>query len=90
MEHLKLFWNKLNISQLIQTCNENEHWKELIFLYKQYNQFDNAADCMIEHNTKCWEHNEFKSILMNTNNSQIIYKSIEFYLQFHPLKYRNY
>ncbi|KIY92313.1 clathrin, heavy polypeptide, partial [Monoraphidium neglectum] len=33
MEHLKLFAKRLNIPRLIRVCEEQQHWKELTFLY---------------------------------------------------------
>ena len=36
MEHLKLFAARLNVPQLIRVCEELELWKELTFLYVQY------------------------------------------------------
>ena len=35
MEHLKLFSGKINIPRLIRSCEEQQHWKELTFLYIQ-------------------------------------------------------
>ncbi|KAK7360581.1 hypothetical protein VNO77_02588 [Canavalia gladiata] len=43
MEHVKLFSTRLNIPKLIRACDEQQHWKELTFLYIQYDEFDNAA-----------------------------------------------
>ena len=33
MEHLKLFINRVNIPKLIRICDEQQHWKELAYLY---------------------------------------------------------
>ena len=35
MEHLKLFSTRINIPKLIRTCEAQQHWKELAFLYIQ-------------------------------------------------------
>jgi hypothetical protein len=35
MEHLKLFGKRVNIPRLIRVCEEQEHWKELVYLYIQ-------------------------------------------------------
>jgi clathrin heavy chain len=43
MEHIKLFSTRLNIPKLIQACDEQQHWKELTYLYIQYDEYDNAA-----------------------------------------------
>lgn len=33
MEHLKLFWSRINIPKMIRACEEAHLWPELIFLY---------------------------------------------------------
>ena len=51
MEHIKLFWSKLNIPTLLSSTRENQHWPEAVFLYTHYDQFDNAVDVLIEHSS---------------------------------------
>lgn len=36
MEHLKLFWGRINIPKMIRACEQAHLWPELIFLYCQY------------------------------------------------------
>lgn len=43
LEHLKLFSTRLNIPRLIRVCDEQQHWKELTYLYITYDEYDNAA-----------------------------------------------
>lgn len=62
MEHLKLFGNRLNIPRLIRVCDEQQHWKELSLLYVAYDEYDNAAICMINHSSVAWEHVQFKDV----------------------------
>nr|GMD74471.1 probable leucine-rich repeat receptor-like serine/threonine-protein kinase At3g14840 [Ipomoea batatas] len=38
MEHIKLFSTCLNIPKLIRACDEQQHWKELTYLYIQYDE----------------------------------------------------
>ena len=49
MEHLKLFAARLNIPRLIRACEEQQHWRELVFLYVAYDEYDNAALVMMAH-----------------------------------------
>ena len=60
MEHLKLFSTRINIPKLIRTCEAQQHWKELAFLYIQYDEYDNAATVMMTHSPTAWEHLLFK------------------------------
>merc|ERR1719385_299326 len=43
MEHINLFWSRLNIPTLLQACKDNLHWKETVFLYTHYDAFDQIA-----------------------------------------------
>lgn len=84
MEHLKLFGKRVNIPRLIRVCEEQEHWKELVHLYIQYDEYDNAAHCMMAHSPVAWEHVTFKDVVIKVSNVDVYYKAIRFYLQEHP------
>jgi len=85
MEHIKLFWSRLNIPTLLVACQQNLHWNEAVFLYTHYDQYDNAIDVLINHSAEAWKHDLFKEIIMQVSNSEIYYKTITFYLSEHPL-----
>merc|ERR1719419_417293 len=70
MEHIKLFYSRVNIPTLLQVCKDNLHWREVVFLYTHYDQFDNAVDTMISHSTACWEHEHFKTTVSRVSNSE--------------------
>lgn len=85
MEHIKLFWSRLNIPTLLVACQQNLHWNEAVFLYSHYDQYDNAIDVMIQHSAECWKHPLFKETILQVSNTEIYYRAINFYLQEHPL-----
>lgn len=85
MEHIKLFWSRLNIPTLLGACQENLQWAECVFLYSHYEQHDNAVDVLITHSAECWTHDLFKSTLKQCGNVEIYYKGVDFYLAEHPL-----
>jgi clathrin heavy chain len=85
MEHIKLFWSKVNIPTLLTSCREQMQWKEAIQLLIKYDQFESAADTMIEHSSECWEHDLFKQVVRSTPNSEVFYRAANFYLSEHPL-----
>ena len=85
MEHIKLFWSRLNIPTLLTACQQNLHWNEAVFLYTHYDQYDNAIDLIIAHSAEAWKHALFKEIIMQVSNTEIYYRAINFYLQEHPL-----
>jgi clathrin heavy chain len=84
MEHIKLFWSKLNIPTLLASCRENLHWPEAVFLYMHYDQYDNAVDVLMEHSAECWSHEQFKEVAVKSS-SEKHYQAVEFYLSEHPL-----
>lgn len=84
MEHLKLFSARLNIPRLIRVCEDFHHWKELVFLYIQYDEYDNAALVMMKHSPSAWEHVLFKDVAVKVSNVEVYYKAISFYLENHP------
>lgn len=84
MEHLKLFSARINIPRLIKACEEYHHWKELVFLYIQYDEYDNAALVMMSHSPVAWEHVQFKDVAVKVSNAEVYYKAITFYLEEHP------
>ncbi|KAJ5389520.1 clathrin heavy chain [Penicillium cataractarum] len=85
MEHLKLFWSRINIPKMIRACEDANLWPELVFLYCHYDEWDNAALAMMERAADAWEHHSFKDIVVKVANLEIYYRSLTFYLQEQPL-----
>ncbi|KAJ1677706.1 Clathrin heavy chain [Spiromyces aspiralis] len=85
MEHLKLYWSRINIPKVITACEEAHLWPELVFLYVHYDEFDNAALTIIQHAADAWEHASFKDIIVKVSNVELYYKALRFYLNEHPL-----
>ncbi|XP_066338917.1 clathrin heavy chain 1-like isoform X1 [Miscanthus floridulus] len=84
MEHIKLFSTRLNIPKLIRACDEQQHWKELTYLYIQYDEFDNAGTTIMNHSPDAWDHMQFKDVCVKVANVELYYKAVHFYLQEHP------
>ena len=85
MEHLKLFWSRINIPKMIRGCEEAHLWPELIFLYCHYDEWDNAALAMMERAADAWEHHSFKDIIVKVANLEIYYRALTHYLSEQPL-----
>jgi len=85
MDHLKLFYNRLNIPKVIRVCSANHQWPELTFLYIHYDDYDSAVQTMIGHSPDAWDHALFKEIAIKVTNSELTYRAIEFYLREHPV-----
>lgn len=85
MEHVKIFWNRINIPKMIKACEDAHLWGELIFLYIHYDEFDNAALAMMERAADAWEHHSFKDVVVKVANLEIYYRALNHYLQEQPL-----
>ncbi|KIW71908.1 hypothetical protein PV04_00135 [Phialophora macrospora] len=85
MEHLKLFWSRINIPKMIKATEDAHLWPELIFLYCHYDEWDNAALAMMERAADAWEHHSFKDIIVKVANLEIFYRALNHYLQEQPL-----
>ncbi|KAL9558012.1 hypothetical protein MBANPS3_001112 [Mucor bainieri] len=85
MEHLKLYVSRINMPKVIRACADVHLWRELVFLYVNYDEFDNAVTAMMEHSVDSWEHSAFKEIVVKVSNIELYYKALKFYLAEHPL-----
>ena len=85
MDHLKLFWSRVNIPKVIRACEAAHLWAELVFLYVHYDEFDNAALTIMQHPADAWDHDQFKSIMAKCANAEYYYKAITFYTEHAPL-----
>ena len=74
MEHLKLYVSRINIPKVIRGCEQAHLWRELVFLYVHYDEFDNAVLAMMEHSADSFEHSAFKDLIVKVSNLEIYYK----------------
>lgn len=84
MEHLKLFWSRINIPKVLTACEAAHLYPELIFLYCHYEEWDNAALTMMDKSEVAFDHSSFKEIIVKVSNLEIYYKAINFYLAENP------
>ncbi|KAI9172885.1 Clathrin heavy chain [Blastocladiella emersonii ATCC 22665] len=85
-EHLKLYWQRINIPKAIRACETAHLWSSLVFLYTHYDEHDNAALTMMAHSAAAWEHAQFKEVVAKVSNLEIYYKALRFYLDEHPMQ----
>ncbi|KJE97309.1 clathrin heavy chain 1 [Capsaspora owczarzaki ATCC 30864] len=85
MEHLKLFWSRVNIPKVLRAAEDAHLWQELVFLYVHYDEFDNAALTMMRHPVDAWEHAKFKDVIGKVANSELYHKALQYYLDYQPL-----
>ena len=84
MEHIKIFWSRMNTPKLMRACEKALLWDEAVFLLKEDEQYDSAVKTMIAHAT-AFGHDLFLDCVQKVRNSEIYYKSIAFYVEQQPL-----
>ncbi|KAF4123045.1 clathrin heavy chain [Geosmithia morbida] len=84
MEHIKIFWSRMNMPKMIRASEEANLWPELVFCYYHYDEFDNAALTVIERPENSWDHTQFKEIVVKVANLEIYYRALKFYVEQHP------
>eukprot|EP00831_Metopus_contortus_P062242 TRINITY_DN542_c0_g1_i2.p1 TRINITY_DN542_c0_g1~~TRINITY_DN542_c0_g1_i2.p1 ORF type:complete len:394 (+),score=81.13 TRINITY_DN542_c0_g1_i2:213-1394(+) len=85
MDHLRTYFQRLQINKLLKACEDYQMWREAVFLHYHYNQYDSAVNIMIEHSPSAWEHDNFVQNIQKVANSDYYYRAIQFYLAEQPM-----
>ncbi|MES1909742.1 MAG: hypothetical protein MHM6MM_002439 [Cercozoa sp. M6MM] len=85
MEHINMFWSRLNIPTLLGACREHLLFREAVVLYTRYKQYDDAIDLMIQESGACWDSQQFKEVIVQVSNTEVFYRAARFYLDEHPM-----
>jgi Region in Clathrin and VPS len=59
MAHLKRFGNKINVPRVSRIVEQNQQWRELVQLYIQGDEHDNAVSAMMAHSADAFDHDLF-------------------------------
>merc|ERR1712194_825173 len=84
MEHCKVFFNKLNVSKIVRSCERARLWSPAVYLYMADKQPDNAVKVMTEH-ASSFDNDLFLDSIIKVRNGEIMYKAVSFYLTTHPM-----
>ncbi|MCP9257506.1 Clathrin heavy chain [Dirofilaria immitis] len=84
-EHLELFWSRVNIPKVLRAAEQAHLWSELVFLYDKYEEYDNAAQTMMQHPVEAWREQHFKEVITKVANIELYYKAMQFYLDYKPM-----
>lgn len=85
MDHCRNYYGKLNILKLLRECQRYKRWKEAVFLYIKYDEFDNALNCMMEHSPSAWNHETFTQVIQKATNQDLKFRAMIFYLEEQPM-----
>lgn len=85
MEHIKIFWSRMNITKLLRACEKALLWNEMVYLYKEDGQHDSAVRTMVDHSV-AFQHDLFLDCVQKVRNPEVQYRAITFYLSHHPMQ----
>lgn len=80
----RMWHGRLNIPKVCRASERARLWDSLVFLYMQYNEFDNAANVMMDHSPTAFTHGEFLDVISRVGAMSVMYRSIDFYLGEQP------
>lgn len=52
-----------NVFQVLRAAEQAHLWSELVFLYDKYEEYDNAAQTMMQHPAEAWREQHFKEVI---------------------------
>lgn len=85
MDFIKLNTQKCNIPKVIRACERHNHWEEAVHLYTHYDEYDSAANCMMQHSPVAFSHDQFLFVMQKVANTELLYRAITFYIEEQPL-----
>lgn len=80
----RMWHGRLNIPKVCRACQASHLWDSLVFLYMRYNEYDNAANVMMDHSPVAFTPDEFLDVISQVGSMNVMYRSIDFYLGEQP------
>ncbi len=80
----RMWHGRLNVPRVCRACERAHLWDSLAFLYRTYEEYDNAANVMMDHSPTAYTPDEFLDTISRTGALSVMYRSIDFYLGEHP------
>eukprot|EP00172_Hildenbrandia_rubra_P000375 Plantae.Rhodophyta-Hildenbrandia_rubra.ctg11744.p1 GENE.Plantae.Rhodophyta-Hildenbrandia_rubra.ctg11744~~Plantae.Rhodophyta-Hildenbrandia_rubra.ctg11744.p1 ORF type:complete len:1092 (-),score=238.23 Plantae.Rhodophyta-Hildenbrandia_rubra.ctg11744:1608-4472(-) len=81
---VRVWHAKLNIQRAIRACQRSLLWDIVVYLFVQYNEFENATMTMMEHSATAFDHSQFLDVIARAGVLELYYKSITFYVDEQP------
>ena len=69
MEHIKIFWSRMNAPKVMKACEKALLWDEAVFLLKEDEQYDSAVKTMIAH-PSAFSHDLFLDCAQKVRNAR--------------------
>jgi len=84
MEHIQRYHKRCNIPKLLIACEQNHLWAEMVFLYKNHDEYENAVKTMMTYPVESFDHSVFSETIVKVANPELLYEAIQFYLTYSP------
>jgi len=84
MDFLRSSYAKMQPTKVIRCTRDNQQWKALTYLYMSGQDYDHAAEVMIEHSADAWDHVELREALSKVLKTELLYRGVDFYLMEQP------
>jgi clathrin heavy chain len=63
MEHVKVYWSRVNVSKLLRAVEAGRHWEAAAYLYIQTGDADQGVRVMIKHSPVAYNSDKFLEII---------------------------
>lgn len=80
----RLWHGRLTIPKVCRACTTAHLWESVCFLYIAYNEYDNAANVMMDHSPSAFTSSEFLDVISKVGLMNVMYRAIDFYLGEEP------
>jgi clathrin heavy chain len=85
MEHVKVYWGRMNIAKVLRACEAGRHWKEAAYLHVETQEFDAAVRVMMAHSASAFNQDKFLEVIKKVKNAELYYAAIDFYVLEEPM-----
>ena len=84
MEHVRVYWSRMNTSKMLRACEAGRHWTEAVFLHTATSDFDQAVRTMMEHAPAAFKLEPFLEAVVQVRNKELHYQALTFFLEEEP------
>eukprot|EP00173_Palmaria_palmata_P005076 Plantae.Rhodophyta-Palmaria_palmata.ctg821.p1 GENE.Plantae.Rhodophyta-Palmaria_palmata.ctg821~~Plantae.Rhodophyta-Palmaria_palmata.ctg821.p1 ORF type:complete len:479 (-),score=112.73 Plantae.Rhodophyta-Palmaria_palmata.ctg821:89-1390(-) len=80
----RMWHGRFSVPKVNRACERAFLWNSQVFLFMQYNEWDNAANAMMDHSPTAFSPDEFLDVISRVGALNVMYRSIDFYLGEEP------
>lgn len=84
LDFCRLWRGRINGVKVRRACETAHLWPTVVFLYMEAEEYDHAANCIMDHSPSAFSHGEFLDVVSRVGALSVMYRSIDFYLGEQP------